>query len=335
MVPLVANLIPVARRRINIRSFDFDGCLFNDAFRELLAQAKDNSEHVKIFWDTNHTLFQAIDQQLNTEKYDHVFYTVGSARQSYSSDRRNARYNGTGSCFPYMSAIQERLKKGEVKKFLLTDLYNDRPDDTSFDEAIHLLKQKNPEPSEYGWVFDDSKFTILYAQIHKFARENPDVEIDYDFYDDREDILHPLHSVFKRFPHLLPKNVTLKMHEYSGGTIKDLNKIDGKGPIDRTYSRTVKEVVKAHGIRCCDEGTFNVLKEHHIKKILAIRPVNAPEPVYPGEPAWYMAPQTILTAVCAGIGFFATGGIGLVGGAAAGYAVSLMADSSSEINHRQ
>ena len=78
------------------------------------------------------------------------------------------------------------------------------------------MRKNNPEPSEYGWVFDDSKFTLLYAQLHKFASENPDVDIDYDFYDDRKNIFQPLHTVFKNYPHLLPKNVTLKMHEYRG-----------------------------------------------------------------------------------------------------------------------
>ena len=327
------------KQRINIRSFDFDGCLFNKAYHKGYAAALAGKIGLyDAFTKANENLFGKIGEELKDNSYEHVFYTVGSARQSIKVDEYNAIRNKTNSCFPFMEAIKYRIGKGEVEGFLLTDLYNDRPHGTSFKEAMDLIQSKRKYDSEYGWVFDESKFTILYAQMHKFAQEHSDKKIDFDFYDDRWNILVVLHDVFKSYPHLLPENLSLRMHQYQGQDITSMEPIEGKGTPDKTYARTVKEWVKAHGIRrpCGENQEFNVLKTNNqinLDKILAIRPKGSKDPIYP-EVTWYNNTQNITTAFCAGIGFFATGGTGLVLGAMGGYLVSAFIDSQSEFNNR-
>ncbi len=44
---------------------------------------------------------------------------------------------------------------------------------------------KNYKGGHSDWLFDETKATIIYAQMHKIANENPNEEIVFDFYDDR------------------------------------------------------------------------------------------------------------------------------------------------------
>lgn len=229
---------------IEVYSFDFDGCLFN---YEFLSKKKD-------FFDANSGLFKKINQSLS----DKIFI-VGSNRQGLSDDRVNAHADERGSCFPVIQKMSHYLG-ARLDKFLMTDLYNDLKSGASFDEALKFL---DPDTNQYhhdqvkangpfnNWVHDKSKLTLLYAQIHKMALDNPGQFIEFNFLDDREDILEPLHNYFKNNAEIIPNNVRLNIKCYKGAIdksgqefnplVKEYEPIIGLRPQpDKNYNHTVK-----------------------------------------------------------------------------------------------
>ncbi len=177
---------------------------------------------------------QALFAQLKSENapYDGVTVIVGSNRQSKKIDDVNARVAGKGSAFPAIRAAATELN-AELDTFLLADVYGELEDGTSFDRAV----KKSSHHAK--WKFDDTKLSILYTQIQRAASLHPGDEIDFDFYDDRTDILDSLKKVFTANPHLIPANVTLRLHQYKGGEVVDYQPIQGQGVCHQAYRQTL------------------------------------------------------------------------------------------------
>lgn len=211
---------------LRVLSFDFDGCLFHSKYVQ--APKKDvielNKQLLEALKEDNHLYFKSI-----------AF--VGSNRQSKSVDDHNS-YN-KGSCFPAMQQIAECLSI-ELDSFLLADLYADLKPGTSFERAI-----KNEDFEEHArWVFDESKVSILYAQMHKIAEANQNVEIVFEFFDDRVDVLEGINYFFTTYQEIMPQKLTLKLHYYKGGDVVPLFELKGneKGLIDEDYCQTIKDM---------------------------------------------------------------------------------------------
>ena len=212
-----------------VYSFDFDGCLANLVY---LASEKKN------IIAANRELLNRIKLSPNPKI---VF--VGSNRQAIPDDFSNSTANGRGSCYPATKLISNELE-ATLDKFLLGDIYNDLSDGTTFCKAFKYLdKHHQYKPAHYkkvqtlhNWVHDDSKLTLLYAQIHKVVLEHPFDEIQFNFFDDREDILTGLHTYFLKYPDLIPLNVTLNLKRYMG-------------PVDRNEALIDPQVVEYESIR--------------------------------------------------------------------------------------
>src|SRR3990167_1353350 len=104
-------------------------------------------------------------------------------------------------------------------------------------------------------IADPSKFLMLYWQIHKIASENPSKKITYHFYDDHTIILNPLIQLFKKFPGLIPSNMTIQFHLYQHHQeqeknlysdapefTKETRAIKGKGKTDENFRKTTREL---------------------------------------------------------------------------------------------
>lgn len=229
----------------DVYSFDFDGCLANIAFlsskqRDILTANRDLLNLIQLS-DHNKVVF------------------VGSNRQSIPDDYTNSGADERGSCFPAIQTISQELKAA-LDDFLLSDIYHDLPDGTSFKQALKYLTQNNKDytagktlelKSCPNWIHDESKLTLLYAQIHKIASEHPNDEIRFNFFDDREDLLNNLHACFSKYPDLIPRNVTLNLKKYRGPIdrsdkpiepqIVDYPSIQGtRSQYDANYRQTVK-----------------------------------------------------------------------------------------------
>ena len=225
---------------VRVLSFDFDGCLFHSGYLH------STEKHVILH---NLKFLKTIREQ--NKDFEQVFLFIGSNRQSLSTDVFNSKVSG--SCFLAIQQIANHLSDEEQSivfdPFLLTDVYNHLESGTAYYRAVDYLRSAAPRLTQIklkretpGWVFDDSKVTILYAQIHKAATAHPDKPIVFDFYDNRIDILTDLKIFFEAHPDLIPLNVSLELHQYEGHSITHFAKISGIGLIDIDYSSTVLEI---------------------------------------------------------------------------------------------
>lgn len=235
-------------KKINVRSLDFDGCLFN---KKYLSMSVSDTRLVK----ANQGFLSAIAKSIKSSKFDEVILMVGSNRQSKAIDDMNLGAWSKGkiiykeSCYPAMAkllaALQAKVSKipCRVDDYLLADTYGDLKPGTNFKNAV----AENKEFKFSEWVFDESKLSILYAQMHKIASEHPKDHIVFDFYDDRagaHGLLTRLHQFFAEYPETLPKNIILRMHHYDGGKIHNLKHVRGTGKIDKNYHENVKLMAK-------------------------------------------------------------------------------------------
>lgn len=218
-------------------------------------EAKDHKDLWKFFIE-NSPFGKLLKEQLEDKEVTEVVFTSGSNRASLVADLYN-RYGNFdalggfdgGSSFRFFQNFTEYLKEllaktgGEKISYNARTLFDiwwkKQPTDyiveqkdtpgypTDFINSKKQLRENRrilekhfqeigPDP-----FFDHSKISLLYAQIHAIARDHPDTEIQYDFYDDRPEICHALYTAFYNHPELLPKNVKLNINTYDLFATKD------------------------------------------------------------------------------------------------------------------
>lgn len=221
-----------------VLSFDLDNCVFHRGYYQNVIRSPMDVINI------NRVLFDSI--KADSKNYSELIVMLGSARQSEYDDRYNSKQNKTESGFTALQKISDYLN-ARLDPFLLADVYGNTPDGTSFNNAI------NPsyEGIHANWTADDSKITILYAQIHKIALLYPEEKIVFDFYDDRGrvswiklDVLEHIETYFTRYPSMLPTNVTLRLHHYEDGLLNSYEPIEGTGLINKNYRQVVKDMTR-------------------------------------------------------------------------------------------
>lgn len=185
-----------------------------------------------------------------------------------------------GSCFAFLGVLKKFIKDELAKSsraasehihldlFSLDDLYKKQRIGTTFTNALKLpgvcnskgrptlyntdaaeldkLHQKAAEEenlSSLKYKYDDSKITLLYAQIHHIAQQHPEAKINFNFYDDRPDLCILLHTIYAHWHSLLPRQVKLNIFNYMPELEKIKNDepkfnylgIQGSGAVDDAY----------------------------------------------------------------------------------------------------
>lgn len=250
------GLLPM--KKIRTLSFDFDGCLANRLYLDLPKPA-DGLEPKVI--TANKELLSAINAE--KELYDESTVFIGSNRQSNDLDLGNwgkggiFTMRGMNSCFNDTSTIAAHLG-AKMDGFLLADVYGQVDSSDSFNKAMAIGEGLSHMPlycirgdtsvKHNTTLFDTNKISLLYAQMHKVAHENPDAEIHFHFYDDRQDILEQLNTFFNNKDyHPVPRNVILHLHHYRyapslekmSDTMFATIHSEGKGIIDSKYRETI------------------------------------------------------------------------------------------------
>lgn len=238
-----------------IISLDFDGCLFNKAYR---TNRLNNEKNPVIL--SNKQFLKHLKQE--NSKFDEVVVFVGSNRQAYRYDCQNSNKNKTESAFTAIKSIKKYLH-AKLDKFLLADLENDSVPGTAFNAAISA-SDDDPFEDHHHWLFDVDKLALLYAQLHKAASDDPS-ETVFDFYDDKglvngepTDILSALREFFIEYPMMIPRNTTLRLNHYDGDKITNVATIVGEGDIDHDYYNTLhlmEKIAHRHEI-CSSEKHF-------------------------------------------------------------------------------
>ena len=144
---------------------------------------------------------------------------------------------------PAYVALQEfclAVKTVKLDPYVVADSLLDQPHGASFANII------NNEPFNFNKSFiDESKFLIIYAQMHKIAVENPGANIQFDFFESKEEVLagdnynldnDGLIDLFSRHPDLIPDNVQLNLHIVTKQQIVSNQKsLQGTGAKDEDY----------------------------------------------------------------------------------------------------
>lgn len=214
--------------KIRVISLDYDGCLHRSFDSDVIAE--------------NQKLLCYLKSE--SKRYDKTIAFLGSNRQSKKVDKSNSMQNKSSCFIPFLMVVKHL--DVDIDLLLMADIYGNLPEGTSFFRAI----DRKYRGSHADWIFDETKLTLLYAQIHKTAKQYSSETIEYHFFDDRSilnngfsnDILDHLHGFFSKYPDVLPKNVTLCLHHYQGERIVSYSKIQGIGMIDKDYAQTVKEM---------------------------------------------------------------------------------------------
>ncbi|STY31611.1 Dot/Icm secretion system substrate [Legionella wadsworthii] len=219
--------------KIKVASIDFDGCLSHQSYQESLKQNPEADRGQKLI-EHNQLLMDRL------AGFDKIM--VGSNRQDVRGDvqesmKSNFALNSidhTGSCFSTFHSMSEHLES-TFDTFLLGDLYTQKPPGFTIQEAMKLQKDHKYSDDQKAnnvahissWAFDHKKVSVVYAQIQKLSLENPNDEIEYNFVDDRTDILHEIEQFFKENPDLIPGNVKIKTVRYYNGN-PDRHSVDSQ-----------------------------------------------------------------------------------------------------------
>lgn len=273
---------------LRVLSFDFDGCIFHfDYIRDnpiSAVTADADATTLNKVITHNAALLDKIKDE--NQRFSKVVTLVGSNRQSKEVDDGNrSKIDETGfyrtvSCYEALTIIAEHLQI-TVDKFLLADVYGEKEAGVSFDLALDA-DVKNDPTAHANWIFDETKLTILYAQMHKIALENLTEDIVFDFFDDRRYIRNNLAEFFNKNSHLMPSNIKLRIHHYDGGAAELMHEIQGTGLIDTNYRVTVLDM--ASQVPYARSGSnwnfgdmFNIMYHLDPDKLIN-RALKAPEP---------------------------------------------------------
>lgn len=264
-------------------SIDFDGCIFHLGY---IGSASPNR-----LFDTNELFLQHVVDLIKNGLYSHVTFMVGSNRQSKYVDNMNA---GTkGSCFPALIKLCKEIQRRtnvacEVDGYLLADSYGNVKPGENFAWAL-----ANKETQYHHFVWDPSKYSIVYAQMHKKASEWRNKKVDYYFYDDREeDILSALLDFYNQNKILTPENVCAHFYKYDGKELRPYShrcldvkhhyEIQGNGIIDDFYYENIKHMAVCagfdpkHAHLCAqDDGISKKLYGEKLKRFINERKLHA------------------------------------------------------------
>ncbi|PWY55076.1 hypothetical protein DGG96_12890 [Legionella qingyii] len=228
---------------IRYLSFEFDECLFNHKYIQEsdLGLAKHLGDAILI-----HNRAYLDQLKIENTAFDTVVVLIGSNRQSYEYDYSNMGYGNKfkGSCCPAIQTVCADLNV-TFDPFLLADVTGNLPYGTSYKLIMQEIADntylKNPQQNHATCTMDETKRTLLFAQMQKAAADHPNEEIIFDFVDGRYDILVCyLYKYFTKHPHMIPKNVSLRLHLYGGAKVALMASIQGTGEPYLNYPEHVK-----------------------------------------------------------------------------------------------
>lgn len=216
---------------LRILSFDYDGCLAKK-FQDVL--------------EWNESLLSSIKEK--NSLYTKTVVLVGSNRQAFETDLAGIERLQNGSCFLEIPKVSDYLG-AEFDPLLLPDIFNEVEDGTTFKQGVAKHTEGCPSYKYLPYVFDESKMMLIYAQIHHIANKNLGEDIEYNFYDDVDEILKILENFFKSHPELIPSNVTINLHKYDDTrTPTHRCTLKGTGQPDIFYKENVK-IMAERGIQ--------------------------------------------------------------------------------------
>lgn len=199
--------------------------VFGQAFLSHYRSALTEEEFSEKFLPMNELLIDALRHIVA----DNTTVFVGSARQDISTDLFSTIIAQSSSCFKTMKMLVDFLQREHAEKnihlspLLLDDIIKNRQLGATF-VAWHDFVTKDDSLSalsDYDALLentkerDETKITLLYAQMHYYMEQHAShtEPVDFHFFDDRGDILWVLYYFFEKNSHLIPQGMTLLLHQ--------------------------------------------------------------------------------------------------------------------------
>lgn len=234
----------MSSKAIRVFSLDYDGCIAEPTLEDIKSE--------------NESLLQEMQEAiLNGEK---VYVCVGSNRQDIVKDRYNSYTHKVPSVYAALPALVDEVKSRvpDDKKHAISfdgmlgiDLEHGKPPGHHYElYAKERWVQEGCPPREkksahQASLVDETKVSMLYAQMHRFAHLHEGGDITFVFKDDRADILAGINQFYQENPERIPSNVTLKLEqklssENTQALPFETQQIKGSGLIDESYAENSK-----------------------------------------------------------------------------------------------
>jgi len=242
---------------IRVDSYDYDGCTGSSKKlppADIAALNKDLIEK----------------KNAEAGKYTQRFVVTGSNRQSWNVETNNA-FN-SGASIPVLRELAS-LTDSEFVPLTLADVCNQRALGLyirTYDKAIaaygidfsketkgFAMQVVNNLSDKEKFDFDsfdfcDKKLNLLFMQLQYFANNYPDEKIEFNFYDDRDEIISALYEFFRTNSSFLLQGFTFNLIRYAknGKTHTKEHTLIGMAMPDKDYEATTRlmgKMAKAQG----------------------------------------------------------------------------------------
>lgn len=231
-------------------SLDFDGCI-SPSHQNGAAQNRCDE------------MFKRIRAVMEEHPLAKIILMLGSARQTVLCDLYMGWYNKNGSAILYLTEVYKKFKQDhpnlssriELDTFLLEDILSNKDSGTHFTKRLNLkphvidtylayLQRCNHFYAyEIEWQ-DDSKHTLLYAQMHHIAKQYDNQKILFFFADNMLAILSSLQGVFHLKKYWIPTRMDLQLLHYDCGqfTRTLFSRVAGEGLVDHDFHHNTRSV---------------------------------------------------------------------------------------------
>ncbi len=269
------------RRKLHAVSLDYDHCFAHSRVSQLF-----NNPHLL--------------HEILKNPYPKILL-VGSNRQDYRVNNGNYYANKNGDCFEEMLNFEKHLQlhgyNAKLNKLTLADVDAYLPAGFCFDRALRPDAAQIKHPS-FVPHWDNSKLRMLYAQMQALAAKNPDADIEFDFYDDRDEMLCDLFKIFSQYPALKPGNVKLNLHHYNGsGKPIYVGSCDYTDePIDYNWQNNTRRLGSEK--YCMNSGDDRCVNPLMIPTFLHERSLRLPPDAHYREPEFAIEKSTLKYAIC-------------------------------------
>lgn len=232
---------------IHVVAIDMDACLFNKKYQEekkYQAHILSMGRQYSAVLGANYNFLTALKKEKNN--YAKTIAVMGGRRQSYADDLAISRDKKTELGFKAIQEVSEFLD-ADHDPFLLADVYGE-VGDKGVREGISFFKATSDKykGSHANWVSDNSQISVLYAQMHKMAKDHPNEPIVFDYYNGDTKVLQAINDFYSTYKAMLPGNLTLRLNFYQGGkrftNVKEL--ANPGGIIDDKYADTTQTITR-------------------------------------------------------------------------------------------
>ncbi|KTC99173.1 hypothetical protein [Legionella erythra] len=184
---------------IRYLSFAFDGCLFNERYLKNCSTKGIGQAVIS----ANKSLLKQLRKE--GKPFSKTRVLIGSTWLHFHPDHCAAAL-----------AVSKNLG-AQLDPFLMEDIIKEREPGVSFYRSINQLVNHEPRmPHPSRATIGASIIPLLFAQLYKAAKDNPDEDIVFEVWTGSEEEIAQITKIFINHPNFIPAAIQLRIRLYSG-----------------------------------------------------------------------------------------------------------------------